>query len=182
MCAPKLVLPLALISLHQWGWELLGWDISFTIHQHGYFMGSSFSLSGPVWDQEWDSPWDGTAGTLGWAPSCWHMVVLGAFDGVGSWAGKLGVLFHWGPCPQLRRRAMFVGKFGSSSTLKQTFLLSFSSSCREMSCHCVLLLDSQDLGHRQRFSMEQWSCSSAGQDHGQLAEGDWHQLGCAGGL
>ena len=50
------------------GVGLLGWDLPSTIHQCGYFTGSSFPLPDPVWDQKWDQPWDGTAGTLGQAP------------------------------------------------------------------------------------------------------------------
>ena len=50
MGGPNLALPLALISLHQWGRGLLHWDISPDIHHLGYFTGSGLSLSALVQD------------------------------------------------------------------------------------------------------------------------------------
>ena len=167
MNVPKLVCPLALISLHQWGWGL-----------HGYFTGSGLSLSGLDWDQEWDWPGDATARTLGQAPPvrawlCWELLV-----GVGSWEGELGALLHSGAVPSAKKRMRSEGKSGSlpnsSSTLNQTCFLSFSFSsfCREASHYCALSMESQDLGCNLRFSMEWWSHSSAEWDSRGLGDGD----------
>ena len=137
-CAPKLVLPLALISLHQWGRGLQGWDISSDIHWSGYFMGSGLSLPGLVGDWQQDWPWDGTARPLGQAPPvgawlCWGILV-GAF----SWAGELGALLCSGAVPSGKKWVMFGGKSSSlpssSSTLNWTCFLSFSSACGEVCC------------------------------------------------
>ena len=76
--------------------------------------------------------------------SCQGMAVLGAFRGVGSWAGKLGALLHSGAAPSSKKRVRSEGKFGSSpnslSTSNQTCFLSFSSVCGEaLHCHALLL-------------------------------------------
>ena len=180
-----LSLPLALISLHQWGWGMLGWDISSAIQQHRYLTGSDLSLPGLAWDHEQDWLGDAaTAGTLSSAPPVGarlHWVLL---VGVGSLAVKLGASFCSGVAPSAKKWVRSEGKSGSLpsslSISSQTCFLGLSSFCREASCHYALSLDSWDFGCNVRFSMECWSCSSGGQDHGGLGEGDWYQLGCEG--
>ena len=118
---------------------------------------------------------DITVRTLGQAPPvrswlCWELLV-----GAGNWEGELGVLLHLGAAPSVKKKMRSEGKPDSSpnslSTSNQTCFLGFSLVCREV-LHCsVLFLDSWDLGCSLRFSMEQWSHSSAGQDHGGLGVG-----------
>ena len=145
-CAPKLVLPLALISFHQWGWGLLGWDISSTIHQHANFTGSSPSLPDLV--QDWQSDWlsDSTARTLGQAPPVREWLSWGLLVGADSWEGKLGVLLCLGAVHSAKKWVRSVGKLGSLpnslSTLNQTCFLGFSSAYRDASHQHVLFLNS----------------------------------------
>ena len=184
MHAPKLSLPLALISLHQWGWGLLGWVISSVIQQHGYLTGSGPSLCHLAQDCKQDNLGDTAAGTLGQAPPVGAWLHWGLLVGVGSLVVKLG-MFHWsGAVPSAKTWAWSEGKSSSLpnslSTLNQMYFLGFSSFCGEASHCCALSLYYQDLGCNLRFSMEQWRHSSAGQDHGGLGEGDWQQLGHEG--
>ena len=171
MFAPKLVLPLALISLHQLGWDCL----AGTSHLGSTDMGISWNpvslflvlfriKSGIDHRMVQMKP-------LGWASPVRAWLCWGLLVGVGSWAGKMGVLLHLGAMPSAKKRVMSVGKFCSSpnslSTLNQTCFLGFSSACGEM-LHCnVLLLDSQDLGHRQNFP---WS-SGATHQQDRIVEG-----------
>ena len=139
---------------------------------------------GLIQDQEWDWPWGITARTLCQAPPvrawlCWELLV-----GVGSWAGEVGVLPHSWAVLSAKKRARSEGKFSSlpnsSITSNQTCFLGLFSVCGEAS-HCyVLLLDTWDLGCSLRFSIEQWSYSSAGWDQEGLREGTGDGLGVRG--
>ena len=116
MCAPKLVLPLALISPSpvRMGVAGLGHLICNPL---AWILHRVSPLSFFAWDWEWDCQGHATAGTLGWAPPvgawlCWELLV-----GVGSWAGKLGALLHFGAAPSAKKRTRSEGRSVSSHNL-----------------------------------------------------------------
>ena len=178
---PMLSFLLAFISLYQWGWGLLGWDISSMIQWQGYLTGSCLSLPNLAWDCKWYLLGEAAARTLANTPPAGAGLHWGNLVGVDGLAVKLGAFCSSGAASPTKKGARSEGKSGSlpnsSSAQNQTCFLGFSSLGREASCCHALYL-----GCNLRFSMEWWSHSSAGQDHGRLGVGDWCQLGCEGGL
>ena len=138
----------------------------------------------PCLDCEWVWLGDAAARTLGWAPPVRAWLCWGILVGVGSSTVKLGAFLHSGAAPSAKKWVRSEGKSGlppnSLSTSNQTCFLGFSSFCGEAWHCCALSFDSWDLACNLGFSMEQWSHSSAGQDHGGVGEGDWHWLGHEG--
>ena len=140
-----------------------------------------------IWLLFW--PWLGsglgsTSRWFGWdlrpGPSCMGGVMLVGSHGesLGMGVEGLGVSSHSLAIPSTRKRVRPWGNMGwlpnSLSTSNQTcFFLCFSSVGVGASSHCTLFLEWQALGCRWRSSMEQLSCSSAGQDYWGLGEGDW---------
>ena len=166
MHGPMLSFPLTLISSHQWGWGLLGWVISSVIQWQVYLTGSSLSLPSSAWNCEQDQLEETFVRTLGHAPPDGAGLALRAF-------GKC-VPSLWSCVPPPRSgpglKASPVSLPNSSSALKWTCFLGFSSFHRKASHQHALSLDSWDLGCNLRVSMEQWSHSSVGQFCGGLGE------------
>ena len=137
----------------------------------------SSSLS---WYCEWDWLEEAAAGTLGHAPPARERLHWRLLVGVDGPAVTLGAFNHSGAVSPTKKWAGSEGKSGSSpnssSALKWICFLGFSSFSWEMSHHHALSLDSWDFGSSLRVSMEWWSHSSAGWDHGRLEERDQHWL------
>ena len=117
------ILLLALISFHQWGWTLLLF-ISARIHWLGWFTGSGIPL-----DCDLDQAVEGLAGILDWAPPMqvgWHWGPLlggshGDFKGKG--VQGLGASSYCLAAPPNRKMVRPGGIIGSSPNSSSTLNL-----------------------------------------------------------